>query len=315
MSVETTAEPLQPIRAMRKAATFHEMLRHRFAVPRWLVNPTIRALKLLFNPSDSAKRTRLAAQVGTGDDVDRMLAADGYVLFGRETFPELQCALERNREKLLALVRAADECAMNESANKTMLTSVIRNDGFYDFPDIMAFAVSRPILDLATRYFGRVPMLTSMSLWWSPPNDTLQQSQLYHCDGEDARQLKFFFNITEVTEAHGPFTLLPGGVSDRIRAAKGIVARKVRDEEIDEFGATDQKLVLTGAAGEGACVDTCRCLHYGSRGNTEARVVLMLRFNDHLAPNVDIPNWHLRAGEFAGEFDEMQKLVLGIETG
>ena len=52
--------------------------------------------------------------------------------------------------------------------------------------------------------------------------------------------------------------------------------------EIDEFDGDRQKLVLTGKAGEGACVDTCRCLHYGSRGNSKARIVMMLRFRGNL---------------------------------
>ena len=71
---------------------------------------------------------------------------------------------------------------------------------------------------------------------------------------------------------------------------------------------------LTGQPGEGGCVDTCRCLHFGSRGNTKPRVMLMLRFNDHLAPNVDVPDWHLRAGELPEGLNELQKLVLGLRS-
>ncbi len=314
MSIDTVAGHVQPTRLMRNASAYHRMLRHRFAVPRKLVNPVIRGLKHICNPSQTGKRTEVAKLAGAGGEADRQLSSDGYVLFGREAFPELQSALETHRDELLDLVRAAEERAMNKTANKQMLTTVVRNDGFFDLPDIMKFVVSRPLVDLATRYFGRVPVLTSVSLWWSPPNDSMQQSQLYHCDGEDARQLKFFFNVSDVTAEQGPFTLLPGEISDRIRAAKGIVARKVTDEEVAEFGAHEKSLTLTGKAGEGACVDTCRCLHYGSRGNSKARVVLMLRFNDHLAPNVDIPDWHVRAGDFAGGLDDVQKLVLGIQT-
>ncbi len=314
MSVDTTAGHFQPTRLMRNASAYHRMLRRRFAMPRKLVNPAIRGLKHLVNPSQTSKRVATAKLAGPGNEADRQLASDGYVLFDREALPDLQRALEVHRDDLLDLVRAAEARHMNKTANKQMLTTVVRNDGFFDLPEIMKFVVSRPIVELATRYFGRVPVLTSVSLWWSPPNDSMQQSQLYHCDGEDARQLKYFFNITDVTQEQGPFTLLPGEISDRIRAAKGIVARKVRDEEIDEFDGDRQKLVLTGKSGEGACVDTCRCLHYGSRGNSKARVLLMLRFNDHLAPNVDIPDWHPRAKEFPGGLDDLQKLVLGIQS-
>lgn len=290
-------------------------MRHRLAVPRSVVNPVIRSLKFLANPMQKTRRRLPESLLNKASENDRALMKNGYVLFGRGAFPELQHALESHGPDVERAVGEAADKALQASANKQMLTTVISNNGFFDYPEFMRFAVSRPLVDLAARYFGRIPVLTAVSLWWSPPNESMQQSQLFHCDGEDARQLKFFFNVSDVTVEQGPFTLLPGEVSDRIRAAKGIVARKVSDEEITEFGALDERLTLTGKAGEGACVDTCRCLHYGSRGNSKSRVVLMLRFNDHLAPNVDIPDWHLRAGEFPGELDTVQKLALGIQTG
>lgn len=314
MSIENTIDPLQPSRLIRNASEYHRIMRHRLAVPRRLVNPVIRGLKHIVNPSEKAKRSAPASLMAQAGDKDRALEQNGYLLFGREDFPDLQGALDTHGPDILRVVGEASDKALQNAANKSMLTTVISNSDFYGYPGLMAFAVSHPIIDLATRYFGRVPLLTSMSVWWSPPNDSMQQSQLYHCDGEDARQLKFFFNVTDVTEEQGPFTLLPGGISDRIRAAKGIVARKVRDEEIEEFDGDRQKLVLTGKAGEGACVDTCRCLHYGSRGNSKPRIVMMLRFNDHLAPNVDIPDWHSRSAEYPGDLDGLQKLVLGLQT-
>jgi len=314
MSIDASAEPLQPIRLMRNASVYHRMLRHRFAVPRRIVNPAIRGLKHIWNPSEKAKRIELARQIGAGSENDHKLAEDGYVVFGREVFPELQSALEKHKAEIETLVQEAENQALQEAANKRMLTSVAANNDLFDMPELMSFAVSRPIVEMTTRYFGRVPLLTGCTIWWSPPNETIQQSQLFHCDGEDARQLKFMFFISEVTPEHGPFTLLPGGPSDQIKRVKRIVANKVEDSVIEAAGELENCLSLTGQSGDGACIDTCRCLHYGSRGNTKPRIVLMLRFNDHLAPNVDVPDWHLRAGELDGGLDDMQKLVLGIES-
>lgn len=315
MAVSDITDSPRPIRLMRNASAYHRFLRHRAGVPRKLADAAVRGLKRMVNPSEGSRRKQMATRAGPGGEPDARLAEDGYVLFDRSTFPELQQALDRHRGDIEAVIHRAEERSLNLSANKTMLTTVIANNGFFECPDLFAFAVSHPVIDLATRYFGGVPLLTACSLWWSPPNDTVQQSQLFHCDGEDRRQLKFFFNVSEVTEEHGPFTLLPGGLSDRIRERRNIVAGKVADEVLEAEGALDKCLVLTGAPGEGACVDTCRCLHYGSRGNSKTRVVLMLRFNDYLAPNVDMPDWHLGAGEIIDGLDDLQKLVLGIEAG
>lgn len=314
MSIDSSAAPLRPIRLVRNASAYHRMLRHRFAVPRRIVNPAIRSLKHLWNPTEKAKRVRLAQKIGAGSETDLKLAEDGFVVFGRDVFPDFLRALDEHREDLDARVLRAERLALADTGNKSMLTTVAGDNDMFDMPALMSFVISRPIVEMTTRYFGRVPLLTAVSLWWSRPNDTLQQSQLFHCDGEDARQLKFMFFVSEVTADHGPFTLLPGGASDRIKAARRIVANKVEDSEIEAHGEMENCITLTGQPGEGACIDTCRCLHYGSRGNTKARLVLMLRFNDHLAPNVDIPDWHLRAGELGGGLDDMQKLVLGIES-
>lgn len=311
----TSIQTLKPIRLVRNASAYHRLLRHRFAAPRRIVNPIIRGLKHLWNPGEAAKRRRLAETVEAPNARDRMLAQDGRVMFEHDAFPELCEALERHGDAIDDLVRQAEERAMHHSANKSMLMTVARDNQLFDMPDLMRFVLSDPILDLSTKYFGRVPLLTAVSIWWSPPNDTLQQSQLFHCDGEDARQLKFLFVVKEVTTDHGPFTVMSAQVSERIKAARGIVASKVDDSVIEEFDAWKECVSLTGKPGAGACVDTCRCLHYGSRGNTKPRVMLMLRFNDHLAPNVNVPDWHLRAGELPGGLNELQKLVLGLKSG
>lgn len=315
MTLSSSIEHLQPIRLMRNASTYNEMLRRKFSVPRKIVNPAISGLKHALNPSEKAVRTRLAHSIGKPDENLDALREDGFVLYKPGDLPDFQEALEKHRPEIDERIRLAGEDPARASANKSMLHTIIANNGFFDFPGIMRFAISRPIVELATHYFGRVPLLTACSLWWSPPNDSLQQSQLFHCDGEDTQQLKFFFNINEVTPECGPFTLLPAGVSDRVRAKGKIVAGKVEDEKIKALSAWDDQIVLTGPTGAGACVDTCRCLHYGSRGNDKPRAVLMMRFNDHLAPNVNVPDWHLRAGEMKDELDDLQKLVLGIRAG
>ncbi len=306
----------QPARLLRHASRYHRLLRHHLAVPRRLANPVMRGLKHMCNPSETVKRTRIAREIGPPDEAGRALARDGYVTFARDTFPHLQRALAKYGDKLQAVIADAEKRSLNATANKTFLITVLRDEAFYEFPEILEFAISRPVLEMTTRYFGRSPVLTAVSLWWNPPNTTLQQSQLFHCDGEDARQLKFLFNVTEVTPESGPFTLIPAGMSEHIRTNNNVVAgKKVEDRVVEAAGGMSECVTVTGAPGEGACVDACRLLHYGSRGNTRTRVMLMLRYNDHLAPNVDIPDWHLRAGELTGPLDNLQRLALGLKAG
>ena len=306
---------VEPARFLRHASKYHRLLRHRLAVPRHLANSVLRGFKHICNPSELAERVRLARDIGAPDETDRALARDGYVTFKRDAFPDLQLALEKYADQLKDVISDAEARSLNVSANKTFLITVLRDEAFFEFSEILEFAISRPVLEMTTRYFGRVPLLTAVSLWWNPPNTTLQQSQLFHCDGEDARQLKFLFNVTDVTPESGPFTLIPAGMSEHIRTTQNVVAgNKIEDRVIEAAGGLSECVSVTGKAGEGACVDACRLLHYGSRGNTRTRVMLMLRYNDHLAPNVDIPDWHLRASELTGQLDDLQRLALGLKA-
>ena len=310
-----TTIPVPLARHLRQASRYHRFIRHRLALPRQMANSVVRGLKHILNPGETAERTRIARELGSPDKSGRALARDGYVTFKCGEFPNLQSALADYTDDFMAVISRAEATRMNESANKRFLINALRSEDFHDYPKILEFAVSRPVLDLATRYLGRVPLLTAISLWWNPPNTSLQQSQLFHCDGEDARQLKFLFNVSEVTGESGPFTLIPAGMSEHIRTNQNIQAgNKVDDRVIETAGGMSECVTVTGAPGDGACVDTCRLLHYGSRGNTKTRVMIMLRYNDHLAPNVDIPEWHLRAGELSGQLDDVQRLALGLKA-
>ena len=68
----------------------------------------------------------------------------------------------------------------------------------------------------------------------------------------------------------------------------------------------------TGPAGKGLMLDTSRCLHYGSRGNTIERLVLMFQYTSFYAPKSRWPDW---ANALAGRdipLDRFQKLALGL---
>jgi hypothetical protein len=168
------------------------------------------------------------------------------------------------------------------------------------------------VVDLATAYMGAVPVLSSARLWWTPPNDSVQQSQLYHSDGEDDRQLKFFFNLFDVTEDAGPLTFLPADVSAQVRRRLGYVSGKLDDETIAAAAGSLDPVRATGPAGSGVALDTSRCLHYGSRRNTVGRLVLMFQFTSFYAPRSERVAWVDGIDRTGLEVDDVQRLALGL---
>ena len=64
---------------------------------------------------------------------------------------------------------------------------------------------------------------------------------------------------------------MPGG-------GQGVGAGRLTDEEVLGNTAPEKVVRLTSSAGDGAFVDTSRCLHYGSRTKKGRRAVLMIKY-------------------------------------
>jgi hypothetical protein len=166
---------------------------------------------------------------------------------------------------------------------------------------------------MASIYMDAVPALSAASLWWTPPSDTEQQSQLFHRDAEDDRQIKFFFNLFDVTEQMGPLTFLSADVSQSVKRRLGYDSGKMSDQAIDDAGGRGNRIVASGPAGGGIALDTSRCLHYGSRHNTVGRLILMFQFTSFYAPRSARLPWAEGIDRTGLDLDEVQKLVLGLD--
>jgi hypothetical protein len=121
--------------------------------------------------------------------------------------------------------------------------------------------------------------LAGAQLWWSPVNDTEQQSQLFHFDPEDDRMLRVFVNVTEVTEAQGPLSFLSAQDSDRLVEVYKRKSGRFTDEQVFEAIPPSKVIRLIGPAGEANLFDPARCAHYGSRRCQADRLILMLHFS------------------------------------
>lgn len=128
----------------------------------------------------------------------------------------------------------------------------------------VSFALQMPVLQVLAHYYGELPFLDDVLLTLSRhTGNKLSLSQLWHRDYDDQRTVKLFVYLTEVgSAADGPFTFLPGPVSDRVgsslrsRRDDAEIAAKVKPEEVKML--TQPRLSVF-------MVNTSRCLHMGSR--------------------------------------------------
>ena len=148
---------------------------------------------------------------------------------------------------------------------------------------IMKLATSDELVDIATSYLNFLPILSEIRIWYSPNTSTKKKgSQLFHLDYADINQLKVFIPIENIDEDSGPLTFIPSDSSkkicDNINYKLTNDEIRVEDEIVEKYVNKDDYRKATGSPGDLHCVDTSSCLHYGSRGATKNRKILMIQY-------------------------------------
>ena len=292
----------------------YRVLKRTF-LPRPFVHGLLSAAKRLTVRDQIRQRAALARQLGgqraTGIG---LVERDACQLF---TPDELPGALEaaRHCSALFEACRAsgADSKLLQRNPHKAFLLSIVAANEFAKHPELLRFAVSRPLLDAATHYLGTVPVLEGIALWWTPPNESTRSSQTWHIDELAPRQVKILLNCLEVTADSGPLHFIPAAVSERCRQAVGHRRGRLADELIERSGCAGHVRRATGPAGSGIIFDSSRCLHFGSRGNRRDRLVLTFHYLPLDAPTET--RYRLALPALPGgceNLDAMQRLALGF---
>ena len=180
--------------------------------------------------------------------------------------------------KLAGLAMEWKEDPRRNTSDKPFLRNILRSQDLFAHPEIMQLALHAQLFGAVTHYLGQVPWLVNLQVWWTPPNQTAVRSQLYHYDHRDTRQAKVFINLNDVGETSGPLHFLPAISSLKVDRAIGYSQDEYTDAQVESCCSKSEVVRTVGPPGSGFIVDTARCLHYGSRGNREDRLVLMISF-------------------------------------
>lgn len=189
---------------------------------------------------------------------------------------------------------------------------------------LLRFALSDPVVAVASQYLGMAPILTGVTVLASPyiPSDGFSGSQLFHCDWEDRRQVKVFVLCTDVGPEHGPLQAVSAQASARVKAAVGYHYGgpdfRLGDDVVEPELHEGDRTTFMGPAGTVTFIDTSSCLHLGSRlqpGASE-RLVVQFQFLTPAAFDLQLDS-RRRTRPFAalGEgVTPLQRLVLGADA-
>lgn len=166
------------------------------------------------------------------------------------------------------------ELADHQHGRYRIVFDLLSDEQLLDLPELVDFTLDDAFLEAAIAYLGTVPVLRRIGLGLAlpdPAHPAPRNSQLFHIDGDDRRQLKLFMAVEPVGPGDGAFTYLPAHVTQRVLAAipggrrRGYSYEYFADEEVLPHIAPHELQRLEGPPGTALLIDTSRCLHYGSR--------------------------------------------------
>jgi hypothetical protein len=241
---------------------------------RWHVNrtPLARLIKFVrrlpMRREINARRALLSELASTS--VIKKHAAElreqGYSIVTEIIDPVRMAALAKAGED--KLVRAHATPIRQDATHKDFWVRLLdedKQDGMLPVDNpFVKFALQPEILAIAGHAFGELPRLDYVLLTLSrSANTEFNYSQLWHRDYDDTRVIKLFVYLTDVrNEEDGPFTFIPGPVSDRM----GFRVRSHQtDAEISTVIPLTAAQAIKGPKLSAFMVDTARCLHMGSR--------------------------------------------------
>ncbi|MGH6948807.1 MAG: hypothetical protein ACREDZ_15870 [Kiloniellales bacterium] len=208
---------------------------------------------------EKQERRRIARALQTpeaGQMAQRLRQEGGAMLTG------LDSAL--TEELILAARQHVGQGVARSGGRKDFWSSLLSKAEIDDRSPFVRFALQPRIVQAASAYVGELPLIVSIHLLRSLPQPApYKVSQLWHLDYEDARMVKLFVYLTDVSsDDDGPFNYVPPGPSRRV-SFHG--SAHLPDETV--FRRVDRQEVrqVLGSRGQAFMVDTSRCIHMGSR--------------------------------------------------
>lgn len=153
-----------------------------------------------------------------------------------------------------------------------------------DFPDQLAEAfvkiMSLPgAQETVLDYFDGCPRLWNVALNYSDVSDQASESQLWHFDYGDTKQLHFMVYFTDVELDCGPFTFFDASTSAQVPRHPLVIERFTDDDLSRNYGinVSQRSIRLVGARGDVFAADPGRILHQGARCS-KSRLVMFITF-------------------------------------
>jgi hypothetical protein len=216
------------------------------------------------------------------------LRAEGYFV-GLQLRPEVvDGLLRRARESVAYAGRDPDKPML--AAPSSRLTEQGPQVASYldqqdDWPEFQVVRYDRALQEIARAYLGCDPVYLRSELAWSYPNpaasrrERMANAQVFHCDINDYRTLKFFFYLTPVDLSGGPHAYIKKSPIERSLRHQllGHRCASIPEQQLMTHYAANEVVTICGPAGTGFVGDPYY-FHRGTSPTTDARLMMQIEF-------------------------------------
>lgn len=142
---------------------------------------------------------------------------------------------------------------------------------------LLKVALDKKLLEIVSQYLGLWPRLYAVGAWINfPTRDEATDSQLWHRDPEDLRQIKVFIYLRDVDENCGPFSYIPR--THPFSEGAGKIPehkhhKRITDEEMKRTFPPDSWMTCVGPAKTMILADTVG-YHRGGKPTSGARILI-----------------------------------------
>jgi hypothetical protein len=206
-----------------------------------------------------------------------MDVSDGFLLDNSFKFPFVKEAIQDGL-KIASLPV--------DNIKKSYLINHLDTKNLSNYKGLLKFCTSPLLVGSVAKYLDEFPVISSIEVWNSPPSVVhgagLTGSQKFHLDNVSDKQMKVFVNLINISDENGPFSFISEShsrkVCNSISYGNVVNVERVEDEDVYNIINSNELKKNIGDAGLVTLIDTCRCLHYGSRNTSKGRKLLMIQY-------------------------------------
>lgn len=259
-------------------------------------------------------------KANTSDLIDRN---EGYKLITHTKLNEKDTNINQVLEKINHYLENINYNKIN-SSDDGIISLKSSKDFNCESPELK-FVTNKYLIEIVSRYLNCIPLLTNLSLWYSPNDKVFENSsQEYHLDHEDYRQVKGFLFINDIDLQTGPLNIINALQSNQIqnfinykltKSEKRVHDPIIKDLKKNHIDINEN--IMIGKSGDLLLCDTSSCFHFGSRLGSKPRFILAFQIITPFGFSMDW-NWRnydkLPFKDLNCNIDPLIMKVLGNKT-